>query len=293
MSRTAKTILTCAITGAVTDPNSTPYLPISTAEIADSALAAADSGAAVVHIHVRNPDDGSASMKLEYYVDVVNRIKKLNTEVLINLTTGPGAVFVPGINRLHIGEEESILLPAEQRTEHITEIKPDLCSLDFNVMHNAGNHVRINFRPVIKEMLKIIKGAGVKPELECFDSGDVRMALDLQKLGLIEKRPLWQFVMGIKYGWEYTPASLSYARTLLPQDALWAAFGISAEEMPMVANTWLLGGHVRVGLEDNIYLRKGILAKSNAELVLKGRRIIEDLGGTLASPADARNILAI
>ena len=160
-------------------------------------------------------------------------------------------------------------------------------------MHHAGYSIRLNFQPVIMEMLERIKSVGTKPELECFDSGDVRLALDFQQKGLIETRPLWQFAMGIKYGWDNTPEALAYARSMLPHDALWSAFGISKEEMPMVANTWLLGGHVRVGLEDNIYLSKGVLAKTNAELVTKGRRIVEDLGGSLANYSEARAILGL
>lgn len=293
ITRPDKTVLTCAITGAVTDPNSTPYLPITPEEIAVSALEAAEAGAAVVHLHVRDPETKRQSLKLEYYIEVVERIKKDNPNVLINLTTGPGASFIPGKKYLQVGEKESVFLPAAKRVEHIEYIKPDLCSFDFNVMHHAGDSMRVNYKPILKEMAIRIRNAGVKPEIECFDSGDVRIVKDFQRDGLIEERPLWQFAMGIKYGWDHTPEALTYARSMLPPDALWSAFGISKEEMPMVANTWLLGGHVRVGLEDNIYLSKGILAKTNAELVVKARRIVEDLGGSLANYSDARAILGL
>lgn len=293
ITRPSKTILTCAITGSITDPATTPYLPITPEEIANSALEAAAAGAAVVHLHVREPGTGKQSMKLEYYIDVVERVRKDNPEVLINLTTGPGATFFPGVKYLPMGEKHSLFLPAAKRVEHIEFLKPDLCSLDFNVMHHAGNSMRVNFKPVLKEMAIRIRDAGTKPEIECFDSGDVRIVQDFQKDGLIEERPLWQFAMGVKYGWDHTPEAVSYARNLLPPDALWSAFGIGKEEMPMVANTWLLGGHVRVGLEDNIYLSKNVLAKSNAELVTKGRRIVEDLGGTLANYAETRALLGL
>jgi uncharacterized protein (DUF849 family) len=291
ITRPNKTIMTCAITGAITDPDSTPYLPITPEQIAESALGAAEAGAAVVHLHVRNPETRYSSMSTELYIELVELIKKSNPDLIINLTTGPGALFVPGARLLQVGEKTSLMRTAKQRTEHITAIRPDICSLDFNTMHHGGPSIRLNFLPVIKEMCELIKAAGTKPELECFDSGDVRIAQDFQKQGLIEERPLWQFAMGIKYGWDNTPEALTYARSMLPPDALWSAFGISKEEMPMVANTWLLGGHVRVGLEDNIYLSKGVLAKSNAELVAKGRRIVEDLGGSLANYAEARAIL--
>ena len=294
ITRPAKTIMTCAITGAVTDPKATQYLPITQEQIADSALEAADAGAAVVHLHVREPETGRATMKVEYYIDVVERIKKHNKDLLINLTTGPGAMFIPGLRGiLHVGEKESQFFPAKKRVEHIEIIKPDICSLDFNVMHHDADSMRVNFRPILREMAKRIYAAGVKPEIECFDSGDVRIVQDFQKEGVIEANPLWQFAMGVKYGWDNTPEALTYARSMLPTGALWSAFGISREEMPMVANTWLLGGHVRVGLEDNIFLSKGVLAKTNAELVTKGRRIIEDLGGALANYAEARAILGL
>ena len=254
--RPAKTIMTCAITGAVTDPNSTPYLPITPEEIAESALGAAEAGAAVVHVHVRDPETKLMSMNTDLYIETIELIKKENSDVIINLTTGPGAVFVPGSRLLQVGEKSSIMRTAVQRTSHITAIKPDICSLDFNTMHHGGPSIRLNFMPVLREMCNIINAAGTKPELECFDSGDIRIAMQLQKEGLIEPNPLWQFAMGIKYGWDHTPEALAYARSTLPSDALWSAFGISKEEMPMVAATWLLGGHVRVGLEDNIYLSK-------------------------------------
>jgi uncharacterized protein (DUF849 family) len=294
ITRPAKTIMTCAITGAVTDPNATQYLPITTEQIANSALEAADAGAAVVHLHVREPSTGRATMKVDYYIDLVERIKKHNKDLLINLTTGPGAMFIPGRKGiLHLGEKESQFFSATKRVEHVEIIKPDICSLDFNVMHHATDSMRVNFKPILREMAKRIYAAGVKPEIECFDSGDVRIVQDLQKEGVIEANPLWQFAMGVKYGWDNTPEALAYARSMLPPDALWSAFGISREEMPMVANTWLLGGHVRCGMEDNIFLSRGVLAKTNAELVTKARRIIEDLGGTLATYAESRAMLGL
>ena len=269
-------------------------MPITTEQIAESALGAADAGAAVVHLHVREPGTGRGSMRVDYYIDLVERIKKHNKDLLINLTTGPGAMFIPGRKGiLHLGEKESQFSSAKKRVEHVEIIKPDICSFDFNVMHHAGDSMRVNYKPIMREMAKRIYDAGVKPELECFDSGDVRIVQDLQKEGLIESNPLWQFAMGVKYGWDNTPEALTYARSMLPPDALWSAFGISKEEMPMVANTWLLGGHVRCGMEDNIFLSRGVLAKTNAELVTKARRIIEDLGGELANYAESRSILGL
>lgn len=291
--RPKKTIVTCAITGAVTDPNSTPYLPITPEEIATSALEAAEAGASVVHIHVRDPIKKHGSMDLDLYVKTVELIKKDNKDLLINLTTGSGAHFSIGKQFLHLGEKDSFLYPAKIRTQHILEIKPDFCSIDFNTMNQHDHKVRINHKFIVKEMLEQVQSAGVIPELELFDSGDLRLALEFKSQGLIDSRAIWQFAMGIKYGWDHTVTAVDYARRQLPSDAVWSAFGISKEEMPMVAATWLHGGHVRVGLEDNIYLSKNVLAKSNAELVAKAVRIVEDLGGSIATPTDAREIFQI
>jgi uncharacterized protein (DUF849 family) len=289
--RTAKTIITCAVTGAVTDPGATPYLPITPIEIAESALAAAEAGAACVHLHVRDPETKWPSMKTSLYEETVDHIRRHNTALVINLTAGPGAFFAIGDPVLHRGDDRrSRLLPASMRVAHIERIRPDICSVDFNTMHQDGTGIRINHITVLKEMLERINAIGTKPELELFDSGDLRLAMELLEQGYIKGTPLWQFAMGIKYGWDHTPEALMYARNLLPANSLWSAFGISKEEMPMVANTWLLGGHVRVGMEDNIYLSKGVLAKTNAELVVKARRIVEDLGGSIANYAEAREI---
>lgn len=286
-----KTIITCAITGAVTTREQTPYLPVTPEEIATSALEAAEVGAAIVHIHVRNPDTTYPSMDVELYRDTVDRIKKHNTDVLINLTTGPGAYYLPSKENLAQGSPQSVLLGAQYRVRHIQAIKPDLCSLDFNTMHQAGDGIRINHKRVTREMLRLIQESGTKPELEIFDSGDLRIAQEFLAEGLIIGKPFWQFAMGIKYGWGASSNALNYALRELAPGSTWSAFGIGKEEMPMVAQTMLLGGHVRVGMEDNIYLSKNILAKTNSELVIKAKRIIEDLGGSIASTQEAREIL--
>jgi uncharacterized protein (DUF849 family) len=169
-------------------------------------------------------------------------------------------------------------------------IKPDLCSLDFNTMNQAGDGIRLNHKKIVKQMLHLIQEAGTKPELEIFGSGDFMLAREYVKEGLVKGNPLWQFALGVKYGFECTHEAVNYCQSMLPENSLWSAFGIGREEMPIVANTWLLGGHVRVGLEDNIYLEKGVLAKTNAELVTKAVRIIKDLGGEIATYDEARKI---
>lgn len=285
-----KTLLTCAVTGNLTTPEQTPHLPITPAQIASECLAAAEAGAAVVHIHVRDPATGRPSMDVELYRDVVERIRAENRALLINLTTGPGGRFVPGEPDPRVAGPGTTLLPPLERVRHIELLKPDICSLDLNTM-NSGGQVVINTPKNVRIMAQAMRAAGVLPELEIFDSGDMHLALDLIADGTLQGPGLWTFVLGVKYGFSAGPDTLAYARGLLPPGAVWSAFGIGRHEFPMVAQSWLLGGHVRVGLEDNIYLEKGVLAKSNAELVAKARRIVQDLGGALATPHEVREAL--
>jgi uncharacterized protein (DUF849 family) len=285
------TIITCAVTGAVTTREQTPYLPVTPEEIATSALEAAEAGATVVHIHVRDPETGRPSILVDHYRDTVDRIKKHNTDLLINLTTGPGAFYLPTAGNMAVGAPQSMLYGAAKRVEHIQLIKPDLCSLDFNTMHQAGDGIRINHKRITREMLRLVQDAGTKPELEIFDSGDLRIAQEFVAEGLLKGKPFWQFAMGVKYGWGSTPNALNYAYRELATGSVWSAFGIGKDEMPMVAQTMILGGHVRVGMEDNIYTSKGVLAKTNAELVTMAKDIIQLLGGSVASYQEAREIL--
>ena len=290
IERKPKTVLTCAITGAVTSKDNTPYLPVTPEEIATSALEAAEAGASIVHIHVRDPKTAAPSMDISLYEETINIIKKSNDKVLINLTTGPGATYVPELSRLGLPARGTSLLTAKQRVAHIVKLKPDLCSLDFNTMNQSGVSIRLNHKSVVKEMLELIQGCGTKPELEIFGSGDFMLAREFVDAGLVKGEPLWQFATGVKYGWEARVETIHYANSLMKQDSLWSAFGIGKEQMPMVACSWLHGGHVRVGLEDNVYLEKGVLAKTNAELVAKAVRIIRDLGGSIANYDEAREI---
>ena len=285
------TIITCAITGVVTSREQTPYLPITPEEIATSSLEAAEVGAAVVHLHVRNPETGNPSMDLELYRDTVDRIRKYNKDVLINLTTGPGAYYMPSADNLAQGASSSVLLKPLLRVKHIQVIKPELCSMDFNTMHQAGDGIRINHKRVTREMVRLVQEVGTKPELEIFDSGDLRIAQEFIADGTIKGNPFWQFAMGVKYGWNSTPNALQYAYRELPAGATWSAFGIGKDEMPILAQTMILGGHVRVGMEDNIYTSKGVLAKTNAELVIMAKEIIKLLGGNVATFSEARKIL--
>jgi uncharacterized protein (DUF849 family) len=291
ITRKNKTVLTCAITGGITTKENTPYLPITPDQISTSALEAAEAGASVVHLHVRDPETGFPSIEVELYKEVVNEIRKRNDKLIINLTTGPGAKFFPDPLRFTTPARGTMMLPSMKRVKHIVDIKPDICSIDFNTMNESGGKIRMNLPNVLKEMLKIVQSVGTKPELEVFGSGDFFLAREMEAQGLFTTgKPLWQFACGIKYGIQATPEAIQYYQSMLPDDALWSAFGIGKEQMPMVATTWLYGGHVRVGIEDNVYLEKGVLAESNAQLVQKAVRIVKDLGGEIASYEETREI---
>jgi uncharacterized protein (DUF849 family) len=287
-----KTIITCAVTGNLTKPDQHPGLPITPAQIATASLEAVKAGASVVHIHVRDPQTGRPSMQLDLYREVIERIREVDSDVVINLTTGPGGRFVPGEEDPRVAAPGTTLLPPERRVEHIAALKPDICSLDLNTM-NSGGEVVINTPKNVARMARVIREAGVKPELEIFDSGDMHLALDLIKEGVLEGPGLWTFVTGVKYGFSASPETLLYARSLLPAGAQWSAFGIGRFEFPIVAQAWLAGGHVRVGLEDNIYISKGVLAQSNAQLVARARDIVVSLGGEIATTREARAQLGL
>lgn len=285
-------ILTCAITGNITRPEQTPHLPITPQQIADSALEAAEVGASVVHIHVRHSDDGRPSMETAHYAEVVERIRARNTRLVINLTTGPGGRYIPDPDDPRIAAPGTSLLPPLQRIPHILELKPAICTLDLNTM-NSGDQVVMNTRRNTRIMAQEMLAAGCKPEIEIFNPGDMVLANELLASEAFSGPPLFSFVLGVKYGWPATLESIQLGRSMLPKGALWSAFGVGPSEFPIVALSTLLGGHARVGLEDNIYLERGVLAKSNAELCIKARRIIEDLGCRLASPEAARECLEL
>ncbi|SNT11393.1 Uncharacterized conserved protein, DUF849 family [Noviherbaspirillum humi] len=292
MNFSGKTFITCAVTGNLVKPEQTPHLPITPQQIADECLAAEAAGAAAVHIHVRDPQTGKPSMAVEHYREVMERIRAKSPELIINLTTGPGGRFVPSEDDPKVYAPGTSLLPPLERIRHVEMLKPDICSLDLNTM-NSGPDVVINTPKNVRKMAQAMRAAGVKPELEIFDSGDLNLALDLIKDGTLDGPGLYTFVLGVKYGFAATPETVMYARNMLPPGAIWSAFGIGRTEFPIVAQAWLMGGHLRVGMEDNIYLEKGVLAKSNAELVQRARQITEYLGGQIASPREAREIIGL
>jgi len=285
-----KTIITCAVTGSLTKPEQSPYIPITPEQIATAAIDAAKAGAAIAHIHVRDPETGLPSMAFPLYEEVVDRIRASDTDLVINLTTGPGGRFVPSDDDPKIPAPATNLRPATRRVEHIVKLKPEICTLDLNTMW-FGEGVVMNTPKMATAMAKLIDEAGVLPELEVFDSGDIRLAKDLLRDGVLAAPPLFQMVMGIRYGFAGDVETLLYAKSQLPADARWAAMGISRMSLPTVAMASTLGGHVRVGLEDNLYIRKGELAPSNAALVERAVQILDLLGAEPATPAEAREIL--
>jgi uncharacterized protein (DUF849 family) len=286
-----KTILTAAVTGNITTLQQHPGLPCTPAQIARAAIDSARAGAAIVHIHVRHPD-GRPSMDVAHYRETMARIRESGTDVIINLTTGPGQRFVPGREEPSQAGPGTTLMHPLKRVEHILALKPEICTLDLNTMF-SGNSVVINTPDNVRVMAQAMREAGSKPELEVFDSGDIHLAHALLKDGTLATPPLFQVVMGVRFGFDTSPRTLVYAQSLLPKEAAWGAFGIGRWAFPAVAQAWALGGHVRVGLEDNIYIRKGELARDNAQLCEKAARIVDDMGGALATPAEARAMLQL
>jgi uncharacterized protein (DUF849 family) len=287
-----KVMITCAVTGNLTKPGQTPFLPITPADIAESALGAAAAGASIVHIHVRDPRTGALSMDLALYRETIDRIRSQNTDLILNLTTGPGGRFVPSDADPKIAAPGTTLVAPEARVEHIARFRPEICTLDLNTM-NSGKEVVINTPRNVRRMASVIYDAGVKPEIELFDSGDIELMNDMLEDGSLRGPLLCSFVMGVKYGFQPSAESVLYARNLLPLDAQFTAIGIGRWMFPTVAQSFLVGGHVRVGLEDGVYLSHGVLAPSNAALVDKARRIVEGLGGEIATPAEARQIVGL
>ena len=287
-----KVIITCAVTGNQTLPSMTPHLPITPEQIADACLGAADAGAAITHIHVRDPQTGMPSMEIDYYRDVVERIRKKNKTLILNITTGPGGRFAPSEDDPKIAGPGTLFLHPTKRTEHIAMLRPEIATLDLNTM-TFGAQAVINTPGNVRKMAKVIHEAGTKPELELFDSGDISLMHDLIKDGTLKGPHLASIVLGIKYGFGPTPETVLYARNLLPADTDFTAFATGRQAFPTVAMAYLAGGHVRVGLEDAIYMERGKLAESNAVMVEKARRIVQELGGKPMSATEAREHLGL
>jgi len=286
-------IVSCAVTGAGDTAGIHPELPVTPAQIAAAAVGAAKAGAAVAHIHVRDPQTGAPSRKLEYYREVVDRIRASGTDVIINLTTGMGGDLIVDDAHPSVAAPGSDMIPALERLEHIEALRPEMCTLDCGSMNfSNGDYVAVVTANQLRTMAARVQELGVKPELEVFDTGHVRLANKLVEEGLIDGAPLFQLCLGIPYGAPADTRTMAAMVDLLPPGAVWAAFAISRMEMPIVAQSVLLGGSVRVGLEDNLYLRRGAFA-SNAQLVEKAVGIVEALGARALTASEARAKLGL
>jgi len=272
----AKKIISVAVCGSNPTKEMNPAVPYSPKEIAEAAVESHRAGAAIVHVHVRDPETGIPNSRLELFAEVVDRIRE-KCDMLINLTTS--GLNIPGKNII------------EERLEPVT-LKPDICSLDVGSM-NFGQRVFLNPPEWGRAAAQRMREAGVKPEIEVFDAGHVRQARVLIDEGLFAPPPFVQICMGAGWGIEASPENLQFMKSLLPADVPWSVLGVGRHQLPMITMAIILGGHVRVGFEDNIYLRRGRLLSSNAEMVDVAASLIGTLQHEVATPDEARAILAI
>lgn len=286
-----KVFITCAVTGSSPMPKH-PNFPFRPDHVAEEALAAAEAGASIIHLHVRDRESGVPSQSLDDYREVVGLIRAKNDAVILNVTTGPGCTWMQSEEDPAMPGPGTLMFTAERRLEHILDLKPDMCTLDICTMNLWGG-VAINLDPMITRMGGMIQDAGVLPEIECFEAGDFVFADDLMAKGAIPKHAPFSFVLGTKYGLPATTEAMMYARNQIPRGARWTGFGVSRHSYPMAAQAVLLGGNIRVGFEDTIYLRRGQLANDNAALVRWGVEIVEKLGGDVASVEETRAMLGL
>ncbi len=289
-----KVIVSCPVTGSGDTASKHPDLPITPKEIAQASIDAAKAGAAIAHIHVRETD-GKPSRKLELYKEVADRIRSSDTDVIINFTTGMGG-------DLEIGEGKDPLNPVGPNTDmihaldrlaHVEELLPEMCTLDCGSLNFGDSNMLFVHTPMqLRKAAKMMQDLNVKPEMEAFEMGHLWFANQLVKEGLINDPPWYQICLGIPWGAPATTSAMKSMVDMIPANGMWAGFGIGRFEMPMVAQSVLLGGNVRVGLEDNLYIEKGVVA-SNAQLVEKAIRIINDLGATILSPKETREKLKL
>lgn len=283
-------IITLAVTGSIPTREQHPNLPITPEEIANSAYEAFNEGASIVHVHVRDLKTGKRSMDPKLYTEVVERLRA-RCKMIINLTTGSGGqLFIGPDNQPKM--DCSMMASPEERVQHVLKLKPEMCSLDIG-SSNASFGVLVNAEVVVDRMAELIQAAGVKPEVEIFDIGDIQIAERLMKMGLVERNAHFQLCMGTKMGAPGTPRHAIHLADSLPPGVTWSIFGVAAAQFPMVAMGALLGGHVRVGFEDNLYIKKGQLAKSNADLVRHTVGIIRSLNKEVATVEDARKALGL
>ncbi len=284
-------IISCAVTGAGDTVGKHPGMPVTPEEISNAAIEAAEAGAAIAHIHVRDPETGAGTNDPALFREVVERIRESGTDVVVNLTAGGGGDFFPNDDEPGVGGPGTDVQSPEERHAPVGELLPEMCSLDCG-SYNFADFVYLNTENWVRRQAALIQSSGVKPELECFDLGHVWLAKQLIADGLVDDPPFFQLCLGVPWAAEANPETMLAMRNMLPEGAHWAAFGVGRHQMTMAAQSVLLGGHVRVGLEDNLYLEKGVLA-SNGQLVEKAVGIVESLGARALSPSEARDKLGL
>ena len=288
--------ITCAVTGAGDTARSSDRVPVTPAQIAEAAVEAARAGAAVAHIHVRDPKSGRGSRDPALFREVVERVRSSGQDVVVNLTAGMGGDLVLGGPEapLPADEDGTDMAGARERLAHVAELRPEICTLDCATMNFAagGDYVMVNTPGMLRALARRIRELGVRPELEVFDTGQLVMVHDLIREGLIDDPPLIQLCMGIPYGAPDDPTTLLALVARLPPGAVFSAFSIGRMQLPYVAMAALAGGNVRVGLEDNIYLSRGVLA-TNAQLVERAVTILQAMNVRILGPAEVREKLRL
>ena len=287
--------ITCAVTGSGSTQDRSPNVPRSPKEIADSAISAAEAGAAIVHCHVRDPESGSPSRRLDYYREVTSLIRSSKVDVILNLTAGMGGdVVFGGVETpLPLNVNGTDMVGSSERVAHVAECLPEICTLDCGTMNFAeADYVMTNTPGVLQEMGRQMTALGVKPEIEAFDTGHLWYSKQLVSDGILEPDALVQLCMGVPWG---APDDLNTFLAMVnnvPKNWTFSAFGLGRNQMPYVAASVLAGGNVRVGLEDNLMLEKGVLA-TNESLVLRASKIIKDMGSTILGPEAVRKKLKL
>jgi uncharacterized protein (DUF849 family) len=287
--------ITCAVTGVGATTERSELVPVTPAQIGEAALEAARAGAAIVHLHVRNPATGGPSRDPALYRDVVQRIRASDVDVVINLTAGMGGDLVLGgvENPLPPSSEGTDMAGATERLAHVRELLPEICTLDCGTMNFAeGDYVMTNTPSMLRELARQIRELGVRPEIEVFDSGQLVFAKQLIREGLIEEPVLIQLCMGISYGAPDDPSTLLALVHNLPPESVFTAFAIGRMQLPYVAMSVLAGGNARVGLEDNIWLSHGVKA-TNGDLVARSVTILEAMNVRVLGPAEVRERLQL
>jgi len=286
--------ITCAVTGAGDTISKSNLVPITPKEIAESAIEAAKAGAAVAHCHVRDPETGAPARDVHLYREVVDRIRSSDTDVVINLTAGMGGDLIIGSAEAPLPLHESTdMVGASERTEHVRELLPEICTLDCGTMNfSHGDYIMANTPSMLRAMAKQMQDAGVRPEIEVFDTGHLVLAKQLVSEGLIDDPVVVQLCMGIPYGAPDDVNSLMAMVNNMPEGWIYSAFSIGRGQLPYAALAPIVGGNVRVGLEDNIYLSRGQLA-TNAQLVERAVTINEAMNVKIMSPQDVREKLKL